>query len=460
MACVAKRTHRLGAMALGAALVLLAAPWGVAQRTEPTERDGVDPIEPASSSFHRLASWVAGLPLREPNVVVVAPVQASSGHVTGDIKQRLHTELVALVGGAVPLSQVRHELPLGAAEARSLARRKNLPLVYLSPHMDQNGLRVDAYVLRFPRSFWQKARKPLGTLAFQQTHTVPLDSMVRRYFPPSIREPRVVSKLPMPVSMPLALACGGLTENQARQLLLVGRTAVSWGQAQSGAFRAISHKNWADLSDIAAVPLREPLGSAVIEEQRLWFGSSDRADTLSTDRTFQVTAKLPRGFPLAGGKCAGYSSRGLTPPRDCTQLGRTTDSPGAAQWDALSAVQFIDPSGVTIDLFAGVELGTKEAVVIISAPTRGIQKYQISDVAGPLAWGDLNGDGRAELITTSATSDSEDAVIIFDFNEGGHHEVGRIATPPVRALAICPFALENPTPVFLGLDNALWEIRP
>jgi len=83
-------------------------------------------------------------------------------------------------------------------------------------------------------------------------------------------------------------------------------------------------------------------------------------------------------------------------------------------------------------------------------------------VGAQIALGDLDGDGRPELLTTADTLDaSRDALLVRTLAEDGSlREAFRVPVPSgVRSMAICPSEGNALTPVVLATGDGLWVLR-
>lgn len=456
------RRQRRPLVSIGMILWWLAQPVGA---EEPTPQSGravatASPSEETRSSFHHLATWVAGLPIRSPSLVVVAPLRVEELDLPADGVERLHQDLVDLVVTAVPHSKERVETPLPLSAARSLARRRNLPLVYLSPRLDNRGLQLDARVISFARSFWQQARAPLGKTTWRGSQLAPLDAMLRRYLPASSFSPTTLFRGRLPLAMPLAIACEPSTKEKRTRFVVVGRSEIALLERRSEGLKALHGAAWKSLSEVAPAPLRAPLGAVTWEAGNIWVGSSDRADSILLDDHLSSAQRLPRSLPLGRGWCAAFTSRGVADPQRCPSSTPEDPEPAPSEWDWVTTKRFVEATGAVTELFAGVPLGSAHAEVRISGPLQGSRTHTLSGVAGPMAFADLNGDGLVELVTTSASTHESDALIITTFEQSGPREVVRLETPPLKALAVCPLSGENPRHLLLSTDTEVWEIRP
>jgi hypothetical protein len=450
----------------------------MAEKTNPQSTP--EPIETwqqerASSSMHRLGDFAAKLPINEPSVVVVGPVMSETLDSKGAAD--LHNELVSWVASQVPSTREVSRAPLSVADARRLARQSNLTLAYFSPRIHGGQLRVTVRLLRWPRSFWQKAVLPRGQLGFERAQAVPLDAMIRRHFRrrgsaesngpigqtaneigPTELNP--VARSNNPLGTLLGMACADLDFNGSPEIVLLGRREIGLGAFSESGFIMTKRRNWSSLSPLSSTPLRAPLGAIAIFHDAIWLGSSDRAHSVVLDDQLRLREKWPRQYPLEDGRCALFTGEGLGPPQsDCGPHPKPHDP--ANSWDVIISHPFVERTGAVSNLFAALGTGQTESSVVISGPSRGIQEFRLSDVGAQFAFSDFDGDGQSEMLTTGIASKGTDAVIIHALSGDRFQPRYQITTPaPIRALTTCPFLGQSPPALVVATDSELWRVLP
>jgi len=412
---------------------------------------------PPASPLSSLARYAAALPIDQPSLVVIGAVDTKSKKISARALGALHTELLRNIASVVPLYRQRHESPLSEPEARTLARQKDLPLVYLQPRIDGTRLSLSASYIQWPSSFWQRAHFPEGQRAHTGSTEVDVGSLLQRYLKPAKELFRVIKKVSNPNSNPIALAC----RNQGKdaQIAIVGRREVHVGQISQGSFLTTAEKEWATLSPVAPAPLRAPLGSAVFRKGGISIGLSDRTHLLFTNDKLEVQSRSPRAYPLADGSCLGFTSSGLTPHAQGCPRSRLAPKLSARSVDAVE--RFAEPSsGEGVGRQVTLQLPTSGPAQLRVQPPSGSQATKtLPGLGHQILIGDLDGDGRAEIVSSSDQASGDHIQVSTLKKNGTLQSKKRLTTPTVHALAMCPFDGTNPRAIVAAVGKELWWIR-
>jgi hypothetical protein len=256
----------------------------------------------------------------------------------------------------------------------------------------------------------------------------------------------------------VAVACGDVDGDGALEIVQVGRRKIMLGRLNRGKFQITASAPWAELSRISARPLREPIASAAVHAGAgLEVGLSDRADGLRLDRSLRVVERFPGRIPWPSGGCATLTATGLSAERAPCARPAASREP-ESNIDTLAGARVVRRDGSALSVFASrrsngqLELEFAGRRVPVPNATVGAQ----------LALGDLDGDGKPELLTTLDTSDpSHDALVVRTLSDDGALlEAFRVDVPSgVRSLAICPHEGSALAPIVLGTGDGLWVAR-
>jgi len=403
------------------------------------------------------------------SLVVAAPLRADAPSPRG-------AELVALVAAQVAgrLGQGSRALPtpLALAEARSSAHGE-ARLVYVSASIEAGKLRVAADVFPIPRTVWARIRDPEpGPLAHAFAEA-PIDAEVRAYLVPIPLVAANVVRARNFESDVVALACGDLDGDGALEIMSVSRRRVTTLRLREGKVVPLRSRTWADLSPLAASPLREPIGLAALVERALPDGFSrfldvgltDRAKALRLDGELAVVAQL-QGLPVAAGEgsgCAHVATPLLGGPLSPCLAG---DPPplvaGPGLYDALAAAPLVSPRGEGF-----VVLATRDDRGVLTLRDDAGHAANFEGAGAQLAVGDLDQDGDPEILSgLDVPSAAADAVVVRSWPRGASGEAGKPreifrlpAAAGVHALAVCPPDGPLRAPFVVGTADEIWVVR-
>lgn len=436
-----------------AALLLAAVPSeGRADGRNETAR-GCEDRQP--SALGKVSCEVGlGLPKATGPLLVVVSEVSSDQH--AERTEALARRLATLVAGELGPQARASERMLDAASAQRTAR--GVDLVVLNARLGRDRFAVDAELIPGARRFWERFRPGLvGASAHAHAARAP-DAELMGYLPPI---PLVLSRIDKASALEepsVAVACGDVDGDGALEIVQVGRRKILLGRLNRGKFQVTASVPWAELSRISARPLREPIASAAVYAGAgLEVGLSDRAEALRLDPSLRVVARFPGRIPWPSGGCANLTATGLSPER-APCAGPAASREPESNIDTLAGARVVRRDGSALSVFASrrsngqLELEFAGRRVAVPSPAVGAQ----------LALGDLDGDGKPELLSTLDTSDpSHDALVVRTLSESGAlHEAFRFDVPSgVRSLAVCPHEGSALAPVVLGTGDGLWVAR-
>lgn len=392
-------------------------------------------------------------PARAPRLVATIAVRSGSKDPALD---DLGTRLATLVAGELGAKSRALSGIVSSAQARTLAG-KDTEVVLLSGTLERGRFAVSADLVAGKFRFWDRFRKTEPGVLAHAFAARPLDSELRSYLP---RVPLVISKVheSSPLEEPVvALACGDVDVDGSPELAVVGRRRVRVGRLVRGQFVAEREVPWSELSSLAPSPLREPIATAEVGSAGgLTLGITDRADALELDGELRVQRRFPDRLPWGRGTCARVAGIGLVGPRaDCAA--KRLPEAGPDVLDALASTQLVEHDGRVLDVTAARRARDGRLELFLGGNPIAIE----APVGAQLALGDLDGDGRAELVTTAPETDRAlDFVLVRTVSRDGRlEEVARIPAPAgVHALAVCPPG-DALSPIVVATGAGLWVLE-
>ena len=357
-------------------------------------------------------------------------------------------------------------------EPRSLdatrSKAGKLPgFVWLQPKIASGRLHLSADAYPIARTVWARARalRP-GPLAHTYAQAR-IDAEVRSFLEPiPFVEPQVAKYDGADPDI-VALACGDLDGDGGSDLVTMTRQRVLQVRLAGGKVTRVREAKWSDLSPIAPVPLRQPLGFATIVEASssaersgyLDVSISDRSKSVRLDPDFGLLRRMkgyavPSGRSTActwiydlllGDKLASCAERDATPP--ITKLEHRSD--------AFAPDVLVTKDGAGKPLVA---LRRNRGLVVRDSEGDKV----IGRVGAQLAIGDIDQDGAIDLVTTlDVLSRKHDLVELRTLLPTG--PVKRRFKLPVKtgvdAVAICPPDGPGRAPIVVATNRQLWVLR-
>ncbi len=391
-------------------------------------------------------------------LVVAAPAST-----TVPLRQpgRLEARMAAVVAGRLRHGARAAPEAANLAVARSLASG-NGTLLHLRIEIAEGRVRVEGDVYPVPAKFWERVRDPLPSPVFHAFAERALDPELRTYLPAVPLVARETVKAKSPEHQPVALACADVDADGATELVVAGRRGIHLARIREGTVRPLVSRQWTDLASVASAPLREPVASISVHSgNHIDVGISDRAHAIRFDPQLTPIAKMGRRLPWPGGEgCSRIV--GLVIGPQLHRCGEADDPPlrETFGWgtDALASAAILGSDGQLHHYLAGRIANKGEARLI----SDNGEQAQVLAVGAQLALGDLDGDGRPELIAGTNTMDaSQDAIVVRSWTAIGQIvERLRIPVPPgVHAIAICPQPSASLAPIAIAAGREIWVVR-
>jgi hypothetical protein len=390
-------------------------------------------------------------------VVVAAPLVSDTPAPRGD---DMALRLAALVAGRLGASARAHPQVAGLASARAVAGRA-AALVFVQGEVAKGDLRATIDVYPSMANGWDRIRNPLPSPTAHAFATAKVDAEVRAFLAPLVLEQASVHHARHDEGDVLAAACGDIDGDGGDELVLVSRARVAMGRVRGSRFVAERTATWNSLAPRAAVPVREPLASALVTPGAVLVGTTDRAGLTLTPDFAGHSPVLGLPAPSSEGTVClvPNPSAGAFDgaPVDCaiSRDQKPKLAVPAPRFDAFASATIVDGRGAA------------HPVVAVREPS-GKLKVKMGDaVAAPdgtfgaqLAVGDLDQDGVPEVATT--VDGADDAVNVFSWPAASTDLRGRLhlaAPAGVRALAVCP-PEDGAEPVLVAVvGGELWLVR-
>jgi hypothetical protein len=333
-------------------------------------------------------------------------------------------------------------------------------LLYLEPQVSAGRLRIVANVYPIAQSFWDRVREPHPNPTGHGFVERSLDPELRSFLLPV---PLVVSTTTLaapPERSPVALACGDADNDGSYEVAFVGRRRVALGRFRGDRFVATAAKEWAELSPVAAAPLREPVAGVQFRSGiGLEVGLSDRANFVRLNASLAPTSVAPRRIPHAG-SCLELMGHELNP-----KLVRCVSTdPAPALYPQLdldgvvASATLLSKEGKPTTYVAAYQ--AQDDSVIIAGSGKALARLE--NVGAQLALADLDGDGNPELLSSRATlAPSEDALLVHSLgSDGSLTQKLSVAIPDgITALAACTAGTQTMAPIVIGTRTRLWVIQ-
>jgi hypothetical protein len=407
-------------------------------------------------SLDALAKEASDLgPIAGAAVVVAAPLTSDQP----DGGNNLPIHLAALVATGLGAGVTAYPRSVELAAARSAVGFAKT-LIFVRASIALGDVRMTAELYSRAANVWERLRSPLDAVTRHAAAHAKIDSQTRALLTPLSLERLKVQRFRLDEDDVLAAACGDVDGDGRYQLLLVSRSRVALGHLQDGGFAPRRTVAWSDLAPRAAVPLREPLGSAVAGEARILVGSTDYGGVaLSGDL---AKKEQLAGIPVWGGRAPScllaQPSAGAFDgaPIDCapSRDPKPMLAVPAPRFDAFAAADIVGPGGDV------------RALVAVREPSGRLKMRWGDEASGiqgsfgaELAVGDLDQDGFPEVVTTTGTGD---AIDVQTLGAGGAAPQNRIHLPTpdaVRALAVCPPGEHGAPALAAVVGHEVWRVR-
>jgi hypothetical protein len=342
--------------------------------------------------------------------------------------------------------------------ARNAAARSTA-VVYLQVELQKGVLRVTADEHPVVSNSWDRVRNPQPPPRSHAFAQAPIDAEVRSLLTPIALERSAVHRYRQDDAEIAALACGDTDGDGGLELLLVSRSKVALGRFRNGRLVLDRSALFSQLGPRAAVPLREPLGAAVMlkDPARLWVAHSDHG-AFVLDAELRNVQALP-GFPVAFG--AAVACAKLQPEQSAFDgalvrcEGSAADTmydPRIGPFDGAQVLHLRSPAGVEHVVSALREPGGRLRVRMDEA------QLNIEGAGAQFAIGDLDLDGWPEIITSSEGTD--DAVHVQTWDGTQLRTRLRLAAPAgVRAVTVCPAEDRGAPALVAAVGAELWVVR-
>ena len=392
------------------------------------------------------------------SIVVAAPLTSDEPSPRGD---ELAVEVASLLASRIGGGAQPHPKTAPLAAARAIAGRASA-LVFVRAAIALGDMRVSVDVYPPMANAWDRIRDPLPAPTAHAFATAKIDAEVRAFLPALLLEQASVGRFRHDEGDVIAAACGDVDGDGGNELVVVSRTRVTLGRLRGGAFVANRAALWSALAAPAPVPMREPLGGAVIADGRVYVGSTDYG-SLSLGPDLEIGAPLA-GLPAWGGE------QGLV----CLNAEPSAGAfDGAPIYCALSR----DPKLVMavpaprFDAFAAASLvgvdGAGMSVLVLREPSGKVRFRVGGELAVPdetfgaqIVVGDLDQDGRPDLVTTRDGPDDAITIHHVDPTTGQTEVVLRTDAPaPIRALAVCPPEVGGAPALVAVVGAEIWLVR-
>ncbi len=179
------------------------------------------------------------------------------------------------------------------------ARLARKPTVFLSPQLLLGTVSVTAQVFVPDPNVWVRAKEKENPLVAQTAAFSQADVELRQFLPPIALERMKLTSFSYDKfddnDPPLAIACGELGGRGT--LVIASRHEVRLGYLNQGQVQWDKKVKWVDIARRAAVPLREPIVSALFRRDgghgSLWVGNSDRGGAVFDGKAWKAVEGLP-----------------------------------------------------------------------------------------------------------------------------------------------------------------------
>lgn len=359
------------------------------------------------------------------------------------------------------------------ADARAEARAVDV-FTLLKSEISGGKLRLVADVFPVPRTVWARVRDPEPGPIAHAFAEAPFDPEVRTYLAPvSLTQVNVVRGQNFEGDVQ-AVACADLDADGATEIISVSRRRVTTLRLRDGKVVPLRSRNWADLSPLAPIPLRESVGFAALVERPttngdaavfLDVGLSDRSKSVRLDGHLAVMQTLS-GWPVGSGEASAcvrsaqpWISGAILP---CLPNETALQLPLGGAYDAFASAALISQQGQ-----AFVMLAARNDRGIVEVRDDAGHATTFDGAGAQLAVGDLDLDGEPEILSSlDVPFGTTDAVVIRTWTNRGFSEAPKPkemmrlpVAAGVRALAVCPPESSGRAPFVVATADEIWVAR-
>lgn len=403
-----------------------------------------DPTRTQSTLAYLACSLRDGLPRLSADTIVIARPLTEGGP---DLGRAFGERLSRLLSSAAGTRD-------GGVATNPGQPGGDRPVLLLEARVHGGQVEVNATLQGKQASVWAKVRGETTRVLAHTFASKAIDSELRSYLPAAPLVRPTVHTYAAPLAEINAIACGDLDEDGALELAIANRQSLAWGILTPQGLVARHAVPWSDLSEIATVPLRQPLAALWIDGARLEAATTDRRYWVQLNGSMDVTDKRANQWSVGPGLCtsraAPFPQGAVFPCIKPPKLSEVTDP----TLDAL----VVDDSPAVETHFVAKRNGLTQEVSI----ELGGRSWHLPERGSQLALADLNGDGTEEVVTTSSTLvRAKDHLALHSLTEASTPLlVWELPVPTgIDALAVCPFDGTAPRTIVFATNDHIGVVR-
>ena len=283
------------------------------------------------------------------------------------------------------------------------------PLLLLEPRLHGGSLGIRARAVMSHGGVWARARGDEPKLITQHYVQAPLDVELRSYWPPVPLVRPTPTAFEQPLAQANAIACGDVDGDGALDVALADRHRLLLGHLNESGYQTTHEARWGALSQVASVPLREPIASLFIANGSVTASSTDRESWVKLDAGLELLEASPQLFAVSPALCVART------PADGSEPGACSPGPKHASrggFEPLDRVAVFDTQDARpLRFVARREAATSLLHVQRSTarpddePTASEERaqWQYASVGAQVVVSDRNLDGKVELVTSADT---------------------------------------------------------